>query len=276
MTETTLDPNRVVASFDSASVLHAATVAALEQRAFPNLGSSTIKGVGVRAAGQLPWPILRQIYTRIGGAEDINPDDLGRVNLAAVAARFADAYPHRQYPAVFIGASNGALTHLAAALQVPWLPQTVLIPVHRLGDPQRPDQALDFGRRVAPGLLTANPDVGLHQMHDSAQDELMTSRMTYFRTKWLDLPEAYAHFLGTYLAPGAPVFLVNDQSRWPVVRLGERHVFQSGGRGGLTPEQYLALPHTPQADDDAPEAEWERLRIRSLNYAKPIFGGWLA
>ena len=59
MTETTLDPNRVVASFDSASVLHAATVAALEQRAFPNLGSSTIKGVGVRVAGQLPWPILR-------------------------------------------------------------------------------------------------------------------------------------------------------------------------------------------------------------------------
>lgn len=256
MTKETLDPAKVVASFDSASVLHAATVAALERRRFPNLGSSALAGASVRVAGRLPWPILRQVYTRIGGAEGIDPDDLGRVDLSAVAASFAEAYPRRHYPAVFVGASNGALTHLAAALQVPWLPQTVLVPVHKIGDPNRPDQALEFGRRAAPPLLSANPDIALHQMHDSAQDELMTSRMTYFRTKWQRLPESYARFLDTSLEPGAPVLLVDDESRWPVVQVAERHVFQSGGRGGLTPEQYLELPHTPQPDTEAPEAEW--------------------
>ena len=119
-----LDPTEVVASFDSASVLHAATVAALNGQPFPKLGSSAPAGLAVRAASRLPWSELRGVYTRIGASEGINPKRLGEVNLAAVAASFADRYPERRYPAVLLGSSNGALTHLSAAMQVPWLPDT--------------------------------------------------------------------------------------------------------------------------------------------------------
>ncbi len=251
-----LDPRKVVASFDSASVLHAALVAALNGRPFPHLGSSPVAAAGVRAAARLPWPLLRGIYARIGAAEGIDPNDLDRVDMAAVAASFADAYPVRPYPAAIVGSTNGALTHLAAAMQIPWLPATVLVPVARVADADRPDLALDFGRRVAPRLLDGNPDVVLHQMHDAAQDELMVARMTYFRTKWATLPDAYARFLGARLSPGAPVIIADDRSQWPVVRVGSRHVFQNGGRGGLTPEQYQQRGHGPSPDDHAPEAEW--------------------
>ena len=253
---TPLDPRKVVASFDSASVLHAATVSALRGRPFPHLGSPAPYAAAVRAAGHLPWPVLRGIYARIGGAEGIRPQLLDRVDMGRIAGSFAAAYPERRYPAVLVGSSNGALTHLVAALQIPWLPGTVLIPVARTGDPRRPDQALAFGREVGPRLLAANPDVVLHQMHDEAQDALMAARMTYFRTKWVDLPHAYAEFLSQRLAPGAPVIVADDRSRWPVVRVGDRHVFQNGGRGGVEPEDYLRGPHSPSADDDAPEAEW--------------------
>jgi hypothetical protein len=157
---------------------------------------------------------------------------------------------------VLIGSSNGAMAHLAAALQIPWLPQTVLIPVHRIGDPDRPDQALEFGRRWGPELLQPNPDVTLHQMHDSAQDRLMTARMAYFRVKWNSLPDAFAQFLADRLAPGAPVLVADDQQRWPVTRVDDRHYFQTGGLGGLSPRQHLAADYAPTADVDAPEAEW--------------------
>ena len=40
----------------------------------------------------------------------------------------------------------------------------MLVPVARTGDPQRPDDALRFGERVAPRLLDRNPDVVLHHM----------------------------------------------------------------------------------------------------------------
>ncbi len=95
------------------------------------------------------------------------------------------------YPAVLVGASNGALVHLAAAAGVPWLPQTLLVPVRRPGaDPHAPEAALEFGLRFAPALLAANPHVALHQMHDANQDELMVSEMPYFRIKHLRLPPA--------------------------------------------------------------------------------------
>jgi hypothetical protein len=73
--------------------------------------------------------MLRGIYSRIGASEGINPRRLGDVDLSAVAGAFAERYPKRRYPAVLLGSSNGALTHLAAAMQVPWLPDTVLVPV---------------------------------------------------------------------------------------------------------------------------------------------------
>ena len=64
-----LDPRQVVASFDSASVLHAATVAALNGQPFPHLDSSALAGLAVRAASRLPWSLLRGVYTRIGASD---------------------------------------------------------------------------------------------------------------------------------------------------------------------------------------------------------------
>ena len=120
------------------------------------------------------------------------------------------------------------------------------VPVARTGDPQRPDDALRFGERVAPRLLDRNPDVVLHHMHDAVQDELMVARMAYFRTKWRTLPDAYARFLDR-LAPGAPVVLVEDSSTWPVVRVGERHVFQTGAQGGRRTGRVRPRPAHPAA-----------------------------
>jgi hypothetical protein len=190
-----LDPKEVVAAFDSASVLHAATVSALEGQPFRNLGSSALAGLGVRLAGRLPWSLLRSVYTRIGASEGISPRRLGDVDLAMVARSFVEPYPNRPYPAILLGASNGALIHLAAAMQLPWLPNTVLVPVAHVGDTDRPDEAMEFGRSVAPALLDRNPDVVLHHMHDQLQDVLMAERVSYFRVKWRRLPEAYASFI---------------------------------------------------------------------------------
>ena len=252
----TLPADKVVASFDSASVLHAGLNAALDGEPFPHLGHSAPTALSVRFAGRLPWPLLRRVYTRVGASEGLPPERLGDVDLDDVATGFADGVPERRYPAAFLGSSNGALTHLAAAMQVPWLPGTVLVPVARKADPHRPVDALDFGRRVAPALLERNPDIVLHHMHDQVQDELMVSQMTYFRTKWRRLPDAYADLLKRILEPQAPVILVEDRSPWPVVRVSDRHVFQTGAQGGVAPEEFLRRPDTPQPDDEAPEAEW--------------------
>jgi hypothetical protein len=244
-------PEHTVASFDSATALLRGLSAALRGEPFPHLGQGKLRAAAVRGAGSLPWPVLREFYTRAGAAEAFSPERLRDVDLDAVARWLAGHHPRRRYPGVLVGSSNGAVAHLAAAAGVPWLPTTVLLPVRHRGDPDRPEDALRFGERVAPPLLERNPDVVLHQMHDQLQDRLMVARMAYFRVKWRRLPTAYRRMIERALPPGAPVVLVEDGSRWPVTRVAERHVFQVGAQGGRDPEWYGW-----RADEEAPEAEW--------------------
>ncbi|HEU5044660.1 MAG TPA: hypothetical protein VFT75_11060 [Nocardioidaceae bacterium] len=261
-----LPPERSIASFDSASALLTALALALEGREFAYLGQSPLKARLVRASGALPAPLRRRVYALASGREGVAPERLAEVDLERVADWVVDRYRGPRFAGVLIGSSNGALSHLAAACGLPWLPQTLLVPVRRPGaDPEDAAGALAFGERHAGALLDANKGVLLHHMHDPNQDELSTSQMGYFRTKWAELPASYRRFIEERLAPGAPVVVVRDTSTWPVTRVGERHVFQLGAQGGMSAEEYLAAPGAPAADDTAPEAEW--------GFAGPLLDG---
>ena len=250
-------PERSVAAFDSGLGSVRLLAAALRGRDLPRLGQGPLAAAGVRATTALPASLRRRAYARAGAGEAVPASALGEVDLDAVAGLLAGQYPRRRYPGVLVGAANGGLTHAAAACQVPFLPATVLVPVRWAGNrPDRPDRALRWGARIAPGLLDANPGVELHHMHDGNQDALMVSQMAYFRCKWATLPASYRTFLAERLQPGGTVVLVRGGTRWPVTRVGERHVFQNGAYGGLEPEDYARMPHAPALDETAPEAEW--------------------
>src|SRR5690348_7389902 len=164
-----------------------ATAAALEGRDFPRLGQGRVPAAAVRASALLPTPARKAAYSLAGGAGGVPADRLGDLDGEELAGWVAGHYStgdhaERRYPAVAIGASNGAAVHLWAALGVPWLPQTLLIPVrHRYADPDDARGALDFGARVAAPLLSANPRLAVHQMHDPNQDRLMVRWMSYLR-----------------------------------------------------------------------------------------------
>src|SRR3954470_20963305 len=122
-------PEKAVASFDSASAFLRALARALDGRDFPYLGQSRLKALPVRASALLPRPLRCRAYAIASGREGVAVDRLDDIDLDEVASWVARSYPDRRYPAVLVGSSNGALTHLAAACGVPWLPQTMLVPV---------------------------------------------------------------------------------------------------------------------------------------------------
>jgi hypothetical protein len=223
---------------------------------------------------RMPLPMREQVYIWGGWFEALSPKRLSEFRSDDVAAWMASLYPRRQYPAVAVGSSNGAATHLWAALGVPWLPQTFLIPVARSGI--HPDEPIDDAKWAAEPariLLDANPDIQLHHMNDLNQDRLMIQRMTYFRVKLLRLGNVYESFIKQALEPGGTIFVVECGLKWPTTRYGERHLFQFGALGGATPdeyhngghrvEEYLKRYHShrrrwqaPVPDGQSPEAEW--------------------
>ncbi|MDQ2696985.1 MAG: hypothetical protein M3Z21_16735 [Pseudomonadota bacterium] len=297
-----------LAGFDSASAMARALGRYLRGRDFPVLGlwpgwAEPLLGLMGDGINALPAAWRKQVYIWSGWGEAVKADRLAAVRSAGLARWAVAQYPRRRYPAALIGSSNGALTHLGAALGAPWLPQTLLIPVRRGHlDPDEPQRELAWARGPAAQLLAANPDLVLHHMHDPNQDRLMVQRMSYFRVKFARLPDAYARFLEETLEPGATLFTVECALRWPACRAADRHFFQFGALGGMTPEEYLhGSPRLaaflkrqgsrhrrwqwPPPDGEYPEAEWgfepslradikdfarrRGLRLRRIVFARP-------
>jgi hypothetical protein len=264
-----------IAGFDSASAMLRAIAFYLRGQDFPGLGIAPPAIEPIMALiNKLPRQLKEGIYIYGSAAGAIPSNQLGDVSAETVAQWMVSEYPEREYPAVAIGSSNGALVHLYAALGIPWLPQTFLIPVQHPGlDPDEPKEVMNWGRSNAKALLDANPELQLHHMHDPSQDRLTMQRMTYFRVKRLRLGETYERFLEKSLPPGGTIFLVECQRTWPTTQVGDRHIFQFGALGGATPEEFFnggervaefleryqshrRQWNPPAPDGERPEAEW--------------------
>jgi hypothetical protein len=274
-----LKPTSYIADFDSAAAMLRALANYLHGQDFPLLGAlprwaAPEMKVIATLVNRMPKRMKEQVYIWSGWSEAIAARKLHNAKTDRIADWVVSLYPKRRYPAVAVGSSNGALTHLWVALGIPWLPQTFLIPVARSGPhPDEPMEDVKWAEEWAAVFLKANPDVQLHHLHDPNQDRLMIQRMAYFRVKKLWLGTAYEQFLQHYLEPGGSIFIVECGLTWPTTKFGERHIFQFGALGGATAdeyhhggervEEYLLRHHShrkrwepPASDANRPEAEW--------------------
>ena len=226
------------------------------------------------AINSLPKSIRTNFFVAAGRSESLSAHRLPGTSVEDICRWVTRQYPNRRYPAVAIGSANGAAIHLFAALGIPWLPQTFLIPVARSGI--APDDAaaeLHWGIKIASGFLRSNREINLHHMQDPIQDRLMVRAISYFRIKKISLGPAYEQFLTNNLERNGVVLLIECQQSWPVVRVSDRHFFQFGAMGDASPEEYYhgservwsflekqgGTPSDwspPKPDMIAPEAEW--------------------
>jgi hypothetical protein len=266
-------PPNFIANFDSASAMALSTARFLRGEGFPSLGQPTAMKPLAKRANVLPKRAREKVYIASGAFETVSPRRLHKLQLDDVATWLADEYPPGPYPVIAVGSSNGALVHLYAAMGIPWLPQTLLIPVRQRVHPDDPGEALELGREPGQRLVEAFPDLQLHHMHDANQDRLMVRALTYFRVKRRTLGAGYERFLRERLQPGGTILVIDCQRTWSTTRIGERHVFQHGALGGATEEEfhrgservaeYLERYDSPvrqwdgpEPNTKSPEAEW--------------------
>ncbi len=268
-------PPKYIANFDSSVAMVRSTARFLQGKDFPTLGLAPfLKGI-LPLANQLPKKAREMDFALGSWAESVRPESLDSVRAEDAARWITGLYPEdRQYPAVMVGATNGAMVHLAAALGVPWLPQSLLIPVSQLGvHPDDVKEGMEAGIEPGRRLLRANPDFQLHHVHDPNQHRLMLHLMTAFRVKWIRLARAYRQFISRTLAPGGTIIVLDCTLTWPTTQVGDRHFFQFGVPGGAEPEELMHGSDrvrdflqrygshregwdAPEPDADRPEAEW--------------------
>lgn len=263
-----------IAAFDSATSMVISLSRFLKGKDFKGTGAMPSSELLATIVNALPAMWKEQVYSASGPLDAVLPFNIKKINTTEFDQWVTHSYPKRKYPAIAIGASNGALVHLYAALGIPWLPQTFLIPVTKPNlHHDVPKKTMEWSIKYADQLLENNPGVALHHMTDPNQDRLHLSYITYFRIKKIQLGQYYEQFIRENLAPGGTLLVIDCQYKWPTVRIDDRHVFQFGGSGGATPEEYYygservdqllkkynspnSAWDAPQPDGESPEAEW--------------------
>ncbi len=187
----------------------------------------------------LPFDYRQRIYRWSGWGCALPERKLKAIRAEEISEWVVRQYPRRRYPAMMIGSSNGAAIHLAAAMGIPWLPQTFLVAARRKIDPDQIEADIEWGRRAARAIRENNPELKMNQMHDPVQDRLMIAVMGYFRIKRVRLGEVYERFIRENLEPGGTLIILDNRLRWPMIQAGKEHTFQVGGLGGLGGYEYL-------------------------------------
>ena len=217
------------------------------------------------------------MISRFQAVSGLDPTRLRGLQIEALARERLRDYASlsEKFPAVVMGAAlGGASAHLALALGGPFLPQAFVTTLRGGAPDGNPEIYLHQSLALALEIAGSNPEVMTIQHYDPVHDGWMTRHANHLRLKLLDLPSIYQDFLHQRLEPGGAVVYLNCGARWLRYRLAERSVFQVGGWGDISAQEFVSgsqllqdyarsaglsqanwsLPGYPV--EEGPESEW--------------------
>jgi hypothetical protein len=227
---------------NSSPIVTRAVAASLQGRYSDPYNFSAWQRQALRILGSLPQAAARFVISRFETVTGLDPAILEDLTIERLAAeRLRDyAAAAGPFPCITLGAAlGGAAAHLALALDGPFLPQAFVTSI-RGGAPDGSVQMYyQQSAGLAQRLAEKNPEMLTIQHYDPVHDEWMTRYVNHLRFKLLDLPPSYREFLLSRLEPGGAVVYLDSQAQWLRYRTGERSVFQVGGWGDISPEEFL-------------------------------------
>jgi hypothetical protein len=96
-------------------------------------------------------------------------------------------------------------------------------------------RSLDAALKIAAG----DPRLMTIQHFDPLHDGWLVRYLNHLRFKLLTLPQLYADFIRNKLEPGGAVIYLDGGAQWLRYRVGPRSVFQIGGWGDISAEEFL-------------------------------------
>lgn len=198
---------------------------------------------GVRLLSSLPAAASHAIAGRLQVLGGQDPRLLDHFDLDHLVRSRLNDYAQLEgtFPALTVGvAQGGPSTILSLALGGPFLPQAYVVSLAGGASTGDVREYLERSLAAAIRIARANPSLLTIQHYDPIHDGWLTRHLNHLRFKLLELPELYAGFIRRHLQPGGAVVYLEGGALWLRYRLAERSVFQVGGWGGISPEEYLA------------------------------------
>jgi len=233
----------MIESPESSSPLVTRAVAAgLRGEDFIPYQIATWQRMALKALSRLPSNTSRYVISRFESFSGLDPKMLRGLDIDTLAQERIADYKEldTQYPTITVGAAlGGASAFLSLALNGPFLPQAFVVTLKGGSISGEAETYYQRAASLARELVEQNPIVLSIQHYDPIHDEWMTRRVNHLRFKLLDLPDSYKRFIRNSIQPGGAVCYLDCQAQWLRFRVGERSVFQVGGWGDISAEEYL-------------------------------------
>jgi hypothetical protein len=203
---------------------------------------SWLEKIGLALLNRLPVAVARAVVSQQFRWTALPPHKAEKLQVEQlIAARLAD-YDGvgGQFDTILVGsAMGGATAHLAAVLGAPFLPQPFILGLRggSPGDEVLPH--LELTSHVAERILDRNSEVMAIGHFDPIHDGWLTRVVSHLRLKLIDLPRGYRSFLQDKLKPGGTIVYLDCAARWLQYRLGSRQVYQIGGWGGISSQEFI-------------------------------------
>lgn len=226
----------------STPIITRAVAAGLRRQFYSTYPLPKAQRLALKMLSLFPQDIARYAITRFEALSGIDPQRLSDFDYHILLRERLEDYHGLigPFPCITIGAGlGGASAHLSLATGGPFLPQAFVLTL-RGGSPDGDITTyLHRSLKLAASTTQKNPELLAIQHYDPIHDEWMTRYVNHLRFKLLDLPEEYKVYIRQNLKAGGAICYLDCEAKWLRYRLGDRHYFQVGGWGDISPEEYL-------------------------------------
>jgi hypothetical protein len=238
-----MSPSKLESPESSSPIITRAVAAGLVGEYCQNYQFPAWQKLLLNLLGRFPQSLARALIARFQSISGMDPARLDGLTVETLAHERLQDYAGLTgtFPTVTLGAAlGGASAHLALALGGPFLPQAFVTTLRGGAPDGDPHTYLNRSLELALKLARTNPGLFTIQHYDPVHDGWLTRHVNHLRFKLLDLPQAYRDFLHRHLEPGGAIVFLNCGARWLRYRLGERSIFQLGGWGDISAQEFIS------------------------------------
>ncbi len=226
----------------SSPLITRAVAAGLNKCMLPPYNLPTWQRNALTLLGKLPQQASRQIIPKFQAANAISANKVENLDIQVLAKERLKDYENTvgPFPALVIGAGlGGASAHLALSLGGPFLPQAFVMTLKGGSFDGKANTYFERSRSLAAKITRLNPDIVTVQHFDPVHDEWLTRRVNHLRFKITKLIEPYKKFILANLRDSGTIYYLDCGAEWLQYKIEERIVFQLGGWGDISAEEYI-------------------------------------
>ena len=234
--------NYIESRESSSPIITRAVSAALNGMVTQAYEFDTLTRTALKIVGYFPQSLAQWLIPRAPNANALDGEQVRSLKIDdLIKVRLKD-YQDNQgpFPAITMGVGMGGTTaHLAANLGGPFLPQAFVMTLKHGSMDGNVRKYFDLSADIAREVTSKNPDIMSIQHYDPVHDGWLVRRVNHLRLKLIDLPDTYREYIRKILVKGGEIVYLEGLANWKQYKVGERNVFQVGGWGDISDQEFL-------------------------------------